>query len=254
MEELEFAKNLAKDAGKILKKHFGHKLKVRDKGDKAAVTCADIESEALIVRKIKQKYPDHSIVAEEMKPQIRKSDYEWIIDPLDGTSNFLMDIPIFGVSIGLAYKGEPIVGVLYFPITDELCYAEKGKGAFLNGKRLHVSKKKNLKDCFAFASRPYKKDDLDKVAFHMQNEVFKLKYVGCSTFVFASVAKGFADFGIESGLELWDWAAAKVLVEEAGGKVTHFNGKKLTLESRNKVLFSNGILHDKMLKIIKQVL
>ena len=142
----DFTINLAKEAGKILMNDFGRLKTIKKKGQNDFVTNADYESEKFIISKIQGKYPEHSILSEEKGEIKNDSDYEWYIDPLDGTTNFVHGLPMFGVSIGLAKKGESILGVIYLPFFNEMYVAEKGKGAYLNGKKIHVSDNSDVKN------------------------------------------------------------------------------------------------------------
>lgn len=249
---LEFAKGLAKDAGKIIKENYGRIKDTERKADDSYVTNVDKEAEALIISKIRKKYPGHSILSEEAGGDSKKSEYQWIIDPIDGTRNFILHLGLFSVSIGLAKDGVPSLGVVYFPIADELFYAERGKGAFLNGKKIHVSGK-GLKDVPVMA---YGANINKGTEWHMRKlpELLKLsdrmRILGCATVNMCYLAAGRFDAYIARYGKAWDFAASMVIVEGAGGRITTLDGKPYTLETEDFVV-SNGKFHDELIRITK---
>jgi len=193
---LNVAIKAAKKAGKILLKHYG-KIKIEYKGkyfDAASVlTQADIESEKKIVEILKKNFPDHNFFSEENIQENSGSEYTWYIDPLDGTSNFTRDIPLFGISIGLIKNNQSILGVLYFPALDLLVYAEKDKGAFANGKRIKVSNRK-LKESLYYSGGYYEgKLQLEK---SVGDQVGLVKIIDASSYEFAQIAMGNAELYI----------------------------------------------------------
>jgi myo-inositol-1(or 4)-monophosphatase len=148
-----FIKQLAKTGGEIVGKKFGKiGVKYTKKDAKDVVTEADLAANKVITNAIKKKYPNHSIISEETGEEMTGSDYCWIIDPLDGTLNFATNVPLFGTMIGLAYKGEMILSAIYFPCTKEMLFAKRGKGAFLNGKRVHCSAQKKWNQSYGIFS------------------------------------------------------------------------------------------------------
>ncbi len=243
----ETAVKAALAAGKILKKEFGGKVWVKVKSKIDVVTKADMDADRIIVSIIRKKYPEHDIVSEESK-HAKKSDYVWYIDPLDGTGNFSAGIPFFSTSICLAYKGELILGVVYDPLRDELFTAEKGKGAFLNNKKIKVSKESNIAKTILGAdlghverkktlSRLAKADDLVRGQRILGSAALGLCYTAC----------GRLNAYMAGHVFNWDIGAGTLLVREAGGKVTDFKGKDWKLNELS-VLASNKNLHSKIMQ------
>jgi len=251
MTHLQLAKSAARQAGKELKKLFySRQFSTKLKSKHEIITTADKIAEKLIISKIKKHFPDHDILSEEAGAKKNGSDYLWIIDPMDGTTNFFMHNPIFSVSIGLAYKGKIILGVIYAPILDELYIAEKGKGAFCNNKRIKVSTRDKIEDSFLTFCHGNKEANI-KQAIKIYNKL-KLKardfrQLGSAAIELAYVARGITECIMIPGILSWDAAAGILLVREAGGKVTDFAGKEWDLGSRD-LLASNEKLHNLLLK------
>jgi myo-inositol-1(or 4)-monophosphatase len=242
----------AKEAGKVLMKYY-RKVKGHVKFTDNLVSKADLESEKKVLSIIQKKYPDHYILSEEAGKIKTKSDYKWLIDPLDGTHNYLSGLNLFGVSIGLQCKKEIILGVIYLPFFDELYVAEKGKGAFLNNKRIHVSKTNNLKHAMILYDGGLKRDKKTKVKAidKLIDSVFRLRVLGAACVNLVYIAKGDSDAYIEHSTNPWDIGAGKVIVEEAGGKITNHDGSKYTDYSEGFVV-SNSKLHKDIIKITKK--
>src|SRR3989338_2659030 len=240
----------AQQAGKILLKYYGRKTTPRIKLNKTLVSKADIEANEAIIGAIKRSFPEHSVLSEETPYEDNKSDFKWVIDPLDGTHNFLHGIPIFGTSIALEYKEEVVLGVLGFPALNLFAFAEKGKGAFLNGKRLKVSDKKGMGHSFilfeyAYLSRKAKHDFLGKFI----REYVDLRNFGAAIYVLLMIAAGNADGYVVFTTNEWDMAAGALIVLEAGGKITDFNGNGFKPSGGNFVI-SNGKIHHNLLEYI----
>jgi myo-inositol-1(or 4)-monophosphatase len=254
MTQLQLAKTTAKQAGKELKKRFySRKFSTQLKSKHEIVTTADKLAEKIIIAGIKKQFPDHAILAEESGRNKNKSNYLWIIDPLDGTTNFFMHNPLFSVSIGLAYKNEILLGVVYVPILDELYYAEKGKGAFVNGKRIKVSQTNEIKDTFLTFCHGNKITALN-TAINFYGKLKKtardFRQLGSAAIECAYVARGITDAIVIPGVKSWDVAAGTILVSEAGGKVVDLKGKEWTIKS-NDILATNGKIEKPLLKLIK---
>jgi len=194
------------------------------------VTEADKKSETYILKAIKNTYPDHSILSEETGVTENHSDYVWVVDPLDGTTNFAQGIPVFAVSIALKHKGKSIVGVVFNPVMNELFCATKGGGAYRNNQRIQVGKKTDLKSCVLASGFPYsraKSSDNNALHFgHMVPKVRGLRRLGAAAYDLANVAAGVMDGYWEMGLGDWDIAAGTLLVEEAGGVILEWQDKK----------------------------
>lgn len=256
---LYIAIEAAKEAGKFLKKNLGKvkRIDLKSGQERNLVTEIDKKSEELIVSIIKKHYPNHDILAEESGAKHGiKSDYRWIIDPLDGTTNFTHGLPIFCVSIGLEKQGDLILGVIYDPNFDELFTAEKGRGAFLNGRRLRVSTTKELKDSLLVTGFPYNiTENPDHCVEHFVNFLMSAQAVrrmGSAALDLAYVAAGRYDGFWEVNLNPWDMAAGVLLVKEAGGEITNFKGIEIDIHGK-QIVASNRLIHQEMLEVLKKV-
>ncbi|MDP1852927.1 MAG: inositol monophosphatase family protein [Candidatus Omnitrophota bacterium] len=253
---LKIAILAAKEAGKIHKKYFNTKFKVKTKSSSFdLVTAADIEAEKTAVSVIKKYFPDHNFLAEENKYKKTASEYMWVIDPLDGTNNFYSGLPIFCSSIAILKNNEPIVGAIYDVTRDELFYAEKGKGAYLNGKKIHVSRISDLKQSLFITGFYYDRgkemdENLKKIRQFLIRRIIGIRRLGSAALDLCYVAAGRACGFWEFKLSPWDFAAGILIVNEAGGKVTDRYGKKVKME-KSFIAASNGKIHNKMLKILK---
>ncbi|MCM8778364.1 MAG: inositol monophosphatase [Candidatus Omnitrophica bacterium] len=243
----------AKKAGRVLKENFGKVKDIRAKGKTQLVSNVDLEAEKVIMGTIKKYFPEHSILSEE-NPQLNLSEYTWVIDPLDGTHNFVKDIPIFGTSIALAYKNEVTLGVIYFPLDDRLYWAEKGNGAYLNGKRLKVSSRKlSEATCVYDSSIRYNPEEMSSVLKNLSIKIFNIRMFGSTAEHLCMLAEGKIEIDIEFNDKPWDFAAGALLVKEAGGEFTDFAGKPWNLNMPN-YLASNGVVHQEVLEIIQKSL
>ncbi|MCM8784359.1 MAG: inositol monophosphatase [Candidatus Omnitrophica bacterium] len=240
----------ARKAGEILKENFGKVKNIKSKGKTQLVSNVDLEAEKVIIENIKEHFPEHSILSEE-NPQLNNSEYKWIIDPLDGTHNFVKNIPIFGTSIALEYKNEVVLGVIYFPLDGRLYWAEKGKGAYLNGKRLKVSDRKlSSATCVYDSSIRYSPEEMSVVLKNLSTKVFNIRMFGSTAEHLALLAEGRIDLDIEFNDQPWDFAGGALIVKEAGGEFTDFKGNPWHLKMPN-YLASNGIVHQEVLEIIQ---
>lgn len=258
MKYLECAKLAAKKAGAIHKKYFKGKFKVRTKSSTYdLLTIADTESEKIAVAFIKKYFPEHNILAEEKRYAQSDSPYTWIIDPLDGTNNFASGLPIFCVSIALMYKDKIITAAVYDVTRDELFYASKGKGAYLNGKRLKVSPAQNLKQALLITGFYYSRgkemlQTLEAIKrFHFAH-VIGIRRLGAAALDLCYVACGRAAGFWEFELSPWDFAAGALLIKEAGGKVTGSAGEKILFSKKHFIVASNGKIHTQMLRVINK--
>lgn len=244
----------------ILKKGFKTSLEIKKKeGKHNLVTQYDILSEKIIISYIKEKFPNHSILCEE-SGQVQKKDeneIEWIIDPLDGTVNFAHSIPMFAVNLA-ARKGKEILsGVTYHPLFDELFVAEKGKGAYLNGNKIKVTETKKLDNAILATGFPY---DLiknpNKCIEHFTNILnlgIPIRRLGAASLDLAYVAAGRFDGFWETGLGPWDIAAGKLLIEEANGKVTNWDGTEVILKNKNAIVAANPYINLEILSLFKKL-
>ena len=254
LTELVARKNIAikaaKQAGRMLSSRFGRINKIKAKGDRDLVTDIDLKAEGIIKSQIINNFPQDSIISEE-NPFEQRSEFKWIIDPLDGTHNYIHNIDIFGVSIALAYKDEVVMGVIYMPQEDELYFAQKKRGAYLNGKRISVSQRKIKETTMIFdSSIRYQKNTMLKGLGRLIDEVFNVRMFGSTVRGLSYVAEGKAEAEIEYNDTLWDFAAGLLLVEEAGGRVTDLSGKKWNIKTKGYIA-SNGRIHNQILKLIK---
>jgi myo-inositol-1(or 4)-monophosphatase len=255
---LNVAIEAAKEAGKFLKHNLGKvkEITVKSGQEKNLVTEIDKKSEELVVSIIRKHFPGHDILAEESGSEHGKqSEYRWIIDPLDGTTNFTHGLPIYCVSIGLERKGEVIAGAIYDPNLDEMFSAEKGRGAFLNGRRLRVSQTPSLNQSLLVSGFPYNvSENPDNCLEHFVNFVIEcqgVRRMGSAAIDLAYVAAGRYDGFWEVHLNAWDMAAGVILIREAFGKITGFDGDEINIYGK-KVVASNGLIHDEMIGLLKK--
>jgi myo-inositol-1(or 4)-monophosphatase len=250
---LDFAMQTARDAGRILAERFGRaSLKVQHKGDIDLVTEADLAAERLIIERIRSYHPRHAILAEEAGDSAHVSDYKWVIDPLDGTTNYAHGYPCFCVSIGLEYKGELVLGVVYDPVLDELFAAERGGGATLNGRVIHVSAVADLNRALLCTGFPYDVRGRNDFARHFTSFIMHAQGVrrdGAAALDLAYVACGRFEGFWEEGLQPWDVAAAIVIIEEAGGRVSRYDGSPASIYAP-PIVVSNGLLHEEMMRVL----
>ncbi len=251
-KELNVMIKAAKSAGKILLSYYG-KTRPQEKVDKSIVTEADIESEEKIREILQSHYPDYAILGEELGHKQTGSEFIWAVDPLDGTTNYSMRIPLFSISIALAHKGIPIKGVVYCPFVDELFCAEKGKGAFLNGKKIKVSENSDIRKSFMTFCHGSDKESVIKAMnflkkFKLINE--KIRQLGSAAIELCYVASGRCEGYMIPGPKPWDIAGGIIIVEEAGGKVTDFKGKSIDIYTKS-LLATNGRVHEELLKMLK---
>ncbi len=247
---------IAREAGALLMDYFRQRIGFEYKGDVDLITRADRESEALIVGRIRERWPAHDLLAEEGTRSSSGSDYLWYIDPLDGTTNFAHGFPVFCVSLGLEHKGERVAGVLYDPTRDELFAAEKGSGAYLNGRRIHVSAVNNLGECLTGTGFPsHKRHKNPNIYFYhvITLRTHGVRRAGSAALDLASIACGRLDAFWEFNLNPWDTVAGVLLVEEAGGRVTRFDGAPWLADSR-ETLATNAIVHQDMIDLMQQIM
>ncbi len=224
----EIATGWAKEVGKIHLSYFrGTNLGIETKSNiYDVVTRADKQGEAFLLEQIQKLFPGHGILGEESGAHSGTGDYLWVLDPLDGTNNFSQGLPVFTVSIGLQYKGETVLGVVYAPYLNEMYTAVKGKGAYLNGEPIRVSGKSALEESVLGTGFPYDKDvnpdnnaaNLASILPHLRG----IRRMGSAAYDLACVAAGFLDGYWELALHSWDMCAGALLVEEAGGIVRSF--------------------------------
>ncbi|OGR85532.1 MAG: hypothetical protein A2901_03305 [Elusimicrobia bacterium RIFCSPLOWO2_01_FULL_54_10] len=247
-----------KAGGKIIKNGYGKTHSIRKKSAVSLVTETDMAADRAIRKIILKAFPDHGLLTEEQDAVKSRSPYRWIIDPLDGTTNFAHNIPFFCVSIGLEYQGEIVIGGIYNPVLSELFFAEKGKGAFLNGKRIHVSKTGSLIDSLLVTGFPY--DRQKKAKYYLKfvqafmQKCRGVRRLGAAAIDLAYVACGRFEGYWEFNLKPWDMAAGSLIVAEAGGRVTNFRGGRVNVSLPAQTLASNPNIHKKLVKVLSNSL
>jgi len=251
--ELKFAREIARGAGDILRKGMNKRHRVDYKGRVDLVTEYDVKSEKYIKAAIEKTFPGHSILAEESGETRKRSSKLWVIDPLDGTTNFAHDYPAYCVSIGLEVDDRMVMGVIYDPVHDEMFYASDGNGAFCNRKRIHVSPERKLNRSLLATGFPYdiaesRIDNLDNFG-RMYKSAQGIRRAGSAALDLCYLACGRFDGFWELKLHPWDTAAGIVIVREAGGRVTDFHGRRYSIFG-NEILASNGKIHRQMQKIL----
>lgn len=244
------------EAGKIIKQYFRKPIVIESKDIISnLVTEVDKRSEELIINTIKKEFPSHSIVSEEIGELTSPSEFKWIIDPIDGTINYAHKIPICCVSIGIEKNNEIIMGVVYNPIDGETFFAEKGKGAYLNEKPIHVSEEANLKKSLLVTGFPYNTSQSPEGPIGSFAEFLKMnipiRRLGSAALDLCWTACGRFDGFWEFNLNPWDTAAGWLIVQEAGGRVTDFRNEKYSIYKK-QILATNGLIHNDMLKVIQK--
>ncbi|MBI4459320.1 MAG: inositol monophosphatase [Acidobacteria bacterium] len=252
----EAAIHIARQAGALLLPFFNRRVAVEYKGDIDLVTEADRASEDFILGQLRNRFPDHAVLAEESGGHSGSSVYRWYVDPLDGTTNFAHGFPVFAVSIALEREQEIILGVIYDPTRDELFVAAKGEGASLNGCPLRVSQVARLEESLLTTGFPSRKrhENPNIHFYHQLNmRTHGVRRPGSAALDLAYVAAGRMDAFWEINLKPWDLAAGKLLVEEAGGCVTDLPGDAHQLDSPS-IVASNGLIHDAVLGVFREML
>ena len=247
---------VCRKAAKILIRDFGEieNLQVSLKGPGNFVTASDIKVEKILVEELQKARPTYSILSEEIGEINNDESFKWIIDPIDGTSNFLHGIPHFAISIGLEHDKEIICGIIYDPIKDEMFVAEKGNGAYVNNKRMRVSSRSKLKDCIIFTGGP-RQNPKDKELFFVEYKNFSsivktpIRKMGSASLDIAYVAAGRCDGFWQRNLNYWDYAAGIILVKESGGFVTDFNGENRYIENKT-ILVTNSKIDKEMIEVL----
>jgi myo-inositol-1(or 4)-monophosphatase len=259
-EFVTIAEGIAREAGALLREYYHRGVSAEFKGDVDIVTEADRASEKLIVTRLGEQLPTHGIYGEEGTRTGLDAEYRWYVDPLDGTTNFAHTFPNFAVVLGCERRtpdlkpeedGEMVAGVIYDPLRDEMFTAARGKGAFMNGKAIHVSKAKLLQESLIATGFPsQKRHESPNVHFYQEFTLRShgVRRAGAAAIDLAYVACGRLEAFWEFQLNPWDTSAGYLLVEEAGGTLTHFDGSKFTLDSR-EVLATNGLIGGEMQKL-----
>ena len=233
---LNVATDAIMESGKILLKYFRKNNKIVFKEDNSPVTIADTESEKNIIKILTNKFPNHSILGEESGSHDNDSEYLWVIDPLDGTSNFSNEIPYFCISIGLLHHKKPVVAAIYDPTHEDLFTATKDGGAYLNGKKLDINDFKNNKTSYislVYTRSSQKKDVINKIFSNLNPPKYRMRNMGAAALELAYVASGKTQGIIINGNNPWDVCAGILLIQEAGGLVSDFNNQEWTFNSES---------------------
>ena len=256
-ETLDMVQAVARRAGAVLRDGFGRVTHVEHKGATDLVTEYDRRSEELIVAALRDRFPEHAILAEEGGESgsgATAGGYRWVVDPLDGTTNFAHGFGVFSVSIALTLDNRPILGVVYDPLRDEMYAAETGRGATLNGRPIHVSSQSNLRESliatgFAYDLEAAPRDNFREfMAFARQAQ--GVRRAGSAALDAALVGAGRFDGYWEFGIKPWDIAAGALIAQEAGGRATAADGNP-DFVGAGSILISNGYLHEQMLAILR---
>jgi len=252
----EFVMAVAREAGIFLKERLNEKHVINYKGEINIVTEEDRLSEEMITSRIRERYPDHDILAEESAGMVLGSKYRWIIDPLDGTTNYAHGYPVFCVSIAFEKESEIHLGVIYNPMLDEMFVAEKGKGAFLNGQKISVSNTADLSSSLLATGFPYdiRSDRNNNINYFngMAKSAQAIRRAGSAALDMAYIAAGRFDGFWELKLMPWDTAAGCLMIRESGGTVTDLFGGAFHLEAPH-VLATNGKIHRDMVALLKKI-
>ncbi|MCP5105632.1 MAG: inositol monophosphatase [bacterium] len=248
--ELDIAVDAARKAGEILKKNFGKKYRVIRKSPKEMVSAVDMQAQKAILDVLEPHFPDYGIITEEKTSHADKTGKNWIIDPMDGTHNYIAGLPFSGVSIGLAHGDDFELGVIFFPMEDRLYYAVKGGGAYLNQQKISVSQNSELSKAMVTFDNQF---HLNEKSFdyykRLTERAFTTRILGTATNDVCMTAEGKIDGRIWVNTKICDIAAGIVILTEAGGRITNFDGSKCTLDSR-KVIASNQKIHNELLEIV----
>ncbi len=257
---LTIARRAAEEAGRIIQRGYREldRLQIHDKGRGDLVSAVDQQSEQVIRQILAEKFPDHDILGEDLGGNATtksSNEYQWVIDPLDGTANFLHGLPQFAVSIGLLKKGIPEIGIVYNPISDDWFYAARGQGAQLNGQRIRANTQRDPGRSFVATGFPYKFTDQmpQQIAYveSVLQDFSDLRRLGSAALDICYVACGRLDGYFELGLYPWDMAAGILIAQESGAIVTDFNGQKAMLEN-GTLITANVPLHPILEKALKR--
>jgi myo-inositol-1(or 4)-monophosphatase len=258
MDEITVAIQAAQEAGALALRRFRQPQEIRRKGPADPVTQADHEAEDLIVGTIQQVFPDHEFLGEEGHHAPADAEHLWVIDPIDGTRNYAHGVPFFCTSIALARYGQPVLGVIYDPTLKETFHAELGKGAYLNGQPIHVSRTTELEDAILSLSLvPARQVGNARVALPMlarlQPAVESVRIMGSAALHLAYVACGRFDVGFQDSVHAWDVLAGVLLVQEAGGIVTDLVGQPVSTSSHDCIVANNASFHRAVLRAAQEV-
>lgn len=249
----QFVEKTIREAGAAILRMFG-KVNVHYTKDTLhdVVTKADLASQTIIVEAIKKSYPEHGIVGEEENLAHQSdAEYVWYVDPLDGTKNFSTRVPLFGINMGLAHKGKVVLGAVYLPATDEFCFAEKGKGAFLNGKKLQCSEKKEWAYSYGIGgmSASSKNSHMRDMIGGLSDSTAWIMAIASSAIGAVYLADGRRDWYVSRGSSVWDYAGPSIILKESGLIVTNSKGEDWSLTDKEMIV-ANKYLHPKLIEAL----
>lgn len=248
---LETALHAVKEAEKVIRKYYSPDIRASLKADTSPVTIADKESEEIIIRTIREAFPDHSFFGEESGKESKEAEYRWIIDPIDGTKNYMRTIPLFGTQLALMKGTEIILGISNAPMMNELLYAEKGQGAYCNDKKIMVSQISDMSKaylCFGGIVDFVTKNHMEGL-ININKGTAGHRGIG-DCYCYHLLAQGKIDIMLEAKVKIWDIAAAACILREAGGKITDIQGNEITTETHT-IAATNGLLHEAVLNYFK---
>ncbi len=251
---LNGAKRAADISSEMIRNSFNNKHNIVHKGTVDLVTEVDLASEKILREELTKEFPEIKFYGEEGGGENWRNGDFWIVDPIDGTTNFANRLPHFSISIALCHNGEPLVGVIKNPITNEIFYTMKDGGAFNNDKPIHVSSVSDINNALAVTGFPYnRREHIEEITTRLKNMLMHVQDVrrfGSAALDLCYLAKGIYSIYWEKNLKPWDVAAGQLLLEEAGGKITRYDGSKMELDSL-ELLATNGILHEQSIEILK---
>jgi myo-inositol-1(or 4)-monophosphatase len=254
----KFAEGIVRAAGELLLKLRKEPLELEEKADFSdLVTVVDRAVEKFLVESILERYPDHGIVGEEGIFEDERSDFatQWIIDPIDGTTNFIHNFPFYGISVGIVHKGVGIIGVVYNPSTHELFYGEKDKGAYVNGVALRLNKPMLLKEALVSTTMMWEdwrtKESVHSSIIEIYQKTRGLRMLGGAAISLCEIAKGTLNAYVMPALSTWDYAGGVIILKEAGGTITRLNGSILSLDKGGSLLAAHPSIHPDLLKIME---
>jgi myo-inositol-1(or 4)-monophosphatase len=254
--EFSVAEEAARAGGAIVARYFRDGIAMRDKDVSNLVSDADLEAEHAIVEVIRRVYPGHEVVGEESHVGDPTAEHVWVVDPLDGTNNFAHKIPQFAVSVAYYHRGNPEVGVIFNPVRDDWHVAVRGQGAFLNGERVRVGTQATLSEVLVGVGFYYDRGAMMEATLEAVGDLKRDRHIhgirrfGAATLDLCMVALGQLGAYFEFTLSPWDFAAGRLFVEEAGGRVTDCRGRPLPL-AKSSILATNGLLHEAMLDAVR---
>lgn len=258
-ELIDFANHLADLSSAIARKYFRQKIGEENKPDNSPVTFADKEIEKTMRHEIASRYPTHGVIGEEFENVNINADYKWVIDPIDGTSSFVIGKPIFGVLISLTYKSQPILGIINQPISNERWLGVRGKGSFFNNQKIETRTIGSISNSILCTTSPFFFKDQNLQFFNAVSALTKYQkyggvFYGGDCYLFGLMALGYIDIIIETGLKSYDFCALVPIVEEAGGIITDWSGRKLDINSNGQILAcGDKKVHAEILKIAHKI-